>query len=57
MIRMTHTSCMNLEKREKSHVDMTFVTKHEAYKTYFLSEEALEMLEQTDFLDNGLQDI
>lgn len=45
---------MDLEKREATHIDLPFATKFEAHKTYFLSDEARQMLEETDFLDKGL---
>lgn len=45
---------MDLEKREATHIDLPFVTKFETHKTYFLSDEARQMLEETDFLDKTL---
>jgi hypothetical protein len=53
---MTHTAQMDLEKRELTHIDQPLSTKYETHKTYFLSDEARQMLEETDFLDKGLQD-
>jgi hypothetical protein len=47
---------MDLEKREATHIDAPFSTKFETHKTYFFSDEARQMLEETDFLDKGLQD-
>ena len=45
---------MDLERRESTHIDVQFSTKYETHKTYFLSDEARQMLEETDFLDKGL---
>jgi hypothetical protein len=45
---------MDLERREATHIDVQFSTKYESHKTYFISDEARQMLEETDFLDKGL---
>lgn len=54
LIRMIHTKQMDFEKREKTHADTPFTTKYECHKTYFLSNESSQMLQETDFLDKGL---
>lgn len=54
LVRMTHTAQMDLEKREFTHIEQPFQTMYECHKTYFLSDEARQMLEETDFLDKGL---
>jgi hypothetical protein len=45
---------MDLERREATHIDVQFSIKYESHKTYFISDEARQMLEETDFLDKGL---
>jgi hypothetical protein len=45
---------MDLERREATHIDVQFSTKYETHKTNFLSDEARQMLEETDFWDKGL---
>jgi len=44
LVCMTYTSQMDLETRLPTHVNLPFVSKHESFKTFFLSEEALLML-------------
>ena len=56
LVRMTHTSAMDLGARIPSHIDLKFESDHESWKTYFLSDEAWVMLTKTEFLDKIIFD-
>jgi hypothetical protein len=47
---------MDLEQRLSTHADPKPVATHEVHKTYFLSDESLNMLKKTDFLDKIIFD-
>lgn len=47
---------MDLENRLPTHLDLEFVSVHEAWKTYFLSDETWLMLTKTDFIDKVIFD-
>jgi hypothetical protein len=55
LIRMTHTSSMDLESRLDTHKDFK-MSSLEAHKSYFLSQEAYIMLTKTEFLEKIIFD-
>mmetsp|Transcript_6475 Transcript_6475/g.10989 ORF Transcript_6475/g.10989 Transcript_6475/m.10989 type:complete len:299 (+) Transcript_6475:236-1132(+) len=56
LIRMTHTSQMELEERLATHVSLKPGSQFEQHKSYFLSEEAYIMLTKTNILDTIIFD-
>lgn len=52
----TYTSQMDLEHRLPTHNLTPFVSEHEGFKSYFLTEEALLMLTKTEFLEKVIFD-
>ena len=56
LVRMTHTSVMDLSVRLPTHIDLKFESPHESWKTYFLSDEAWTMLTKTEFLEKIIFD-
>lgn len=55
LIRMTHTSSMDLESRLPTHRDFK-LSEFESHKSYFLSQEAYIMLTKTEFLEKVIFD-
>jgi hypothetical protein len=47
---------MDLEQRLSTHADPKPEAPHDVHKTYFLSDEAINMLKKTDFLDKIIFD-
>ena len=56
LIRMVHTSNMDLGERLPTLADPKLLSEHEGFKTYFLSEEAHIMLTKTDFIEKVIFD-
>ena len=56
LIRIVHTSNMELEERLSTHADPKLVSEFESHKSYFLTEEAYIMLTKTDFLEKVIFD-
>mmetsp|Transcript_39087 Transcript_39087/g.59590 ORF Transcript_39087/g.59590 Transcript_39087/m.59590 type:complete len:511 (-) Transcript_39087:53-1585(-) len=56
LIRMTHTSQMDLGERLPTHFELEAKTPQEEIKTYFLSEEAWLMISKTKYLGDVLYD-
>jgi len=56
LIRMTHTSRMDLDQRLPTHIDIKLEGAYEAHKSYFLQDEAGVMITATDWLDKVIYD-
>lgn len=56
LIRMTHTAQMELDQRLPTHIDMKLDGNYEAYKSFFLQEEAVVMLTATEWIEKVIYD-
>jgi len=56
LIRMTHTAQMELDQRLPTHIDIKLDGNFEAYKSFFLQEEAVVMLTASDWIEKVIYD-